>query len=351
MANGFAALMPFLQATGLPDLIGEDINVLRKRDAVPQAQAPTLSAPPIEQDVGPISLGNRSFIEERDDAYSKQPQRKGLFGIKGTLRDVLGALGDNYLIRSGAKPQYAPRREQERLSDAMAGFTQQDPRAAIERAAGINPEFARDLFQLVGQQQAKAQDQQIDAYQAQGTAQKDGQTAFKEGSRLFGQYAGAIARNPQLAPKLLPVLQKIREQYRLPMDAFGIPGEDDTELYEGFQYGGTPTQTQIADTRKVEAAAAKESQFTRAEAGRMARDNPPVERQPTRQEQAEGLYRRAIGGDKEAQALFDRLYPEPKRSRTRTRTPSAGVPAVGTKKGGYTFKGGNPADPKNWKKD
>jgi len=31
-------------------------------------------------------------------------------------------------------------------------------------------------------------------------------------------------------------------------------------------------------------------------------------------------------------------------------TPQFEAPKVGTVKGGYVFKGGNPADPKNWKK-
>jgi len=36
---------------------------------------------------------------------------------------------------------------------------------------------------------------------------------------------------------------------------------------------------------------------------------------------------------------------------SKTATPSApGVPKIGTIEGGYRFKGGNPADPKNWEK-
>ena len=41
---------------------------------------------------------------------------------------------------------YMPKRRQERLSDAMAGFTQ-DPQSAIERIAGLNPALAQEMNQ------------------------------------------------------------------------------------------------------------------------------------------------------------------------------------------------------------
>jgi hypothetical protein len=58
----------------------------------------------------------------------RPPQRKGLFGVKGTLREILGVLGDSLTT----KMDYTNRRHQEKLSDAGVGFTQ-DPLSAIER--------------------------------------------------------------------------------------------------------------------------------------------------------------------------------------------------------------------------
>ena len=48
-------------------------------------------------------------------------EHKGMFGIKGKFRDVLGLLGDAFLVQSGNKASYQPRREQERQSDIFAG--------------------------------------------------------------------------------------------------------------------------------------------------------------------------------------------------------------------------------------
>lgn len=76
-------------------------------------------------------LGNRDQLEEALQASQNAPERKGMFGTKGTLREILGTVGDAFLIQSGNNPIYTPRRQQEKLSDAYAGFT---------GASGENPE-------------------------------------------------------------------------------------------------------------------------------------------------------------------------------------------------------------------
>lgn len=93
----------------------------------------------------PRAIGNRSYLEEALQASENAPQRKGMFGIKGTLRDIVGTLGDAFLVQSGANPLYRPQRQREMESDALVGFTS-DPKAAMERLANINPEAALDLF-------------------------------------------------------------------------------------------------------------------------------------------------------------------------------------------------------------
>lgn len=71
----------------------------------------------------------------KDDPNRIEPH-KGMFGMKGTLRDVLGTLGDAFLVQGGKNPIYRPQRQQERLSDAAAGFTQ-DPLGAAERLSAV----------------------------------------------------------------------------------------------------------------------------------------------------------------------------------------------------------------------
>lgn len=97
-------------------------------------QAPQQQAPMDEGE--PISVSGRNPYE-----------RKGLFGMKGTLRDVLGTIGDAFLIQSGNKQIYSPIRQREHISDAMRGFTD-DPLSAIQalNKAGF-PEQAQSLYQ------------------------------------------------------------------------------------------------------------------------------------------------------------------------------------------------------------
>lgn len=52
----------------------------------------------------------------------------------GTLRNLLGTLGDAFLIQSGHEPAYAAQRYRQQIAQASAGFTQ-NPEAAVDRIA------------------------------------------------------------------------------------------------------------------------------------------------------------------------------------------------------------------------
>lgn len=58
----------------------------------------------------------------------------GAFGLKGTLRDVIGTIGDALLVGSGRKAMYAPQRakekQQEQLAQAGANFSN-DPHGTV----------------------------------------------------------------------------------------------------------------------------------------------------------------------------------------------------------------------------
>lgn len=98
------------------------------------------------------------------------PEHKGMFGVKGTLRDVLGLVGDAFLVQGGRNPMYQPKRQQERESDAIQGYAQ-DPVAALERLAEINPQAAMKAFEQLSVQQARQQ------------AQTQREAEFKAGSK------------------------------------------------------------------------------------------------------------------------------------------------------------------------
>lgn len=69
----------------------------------------------------------------------------GLFGIKGTARDLLGGLGDAFLLQAGRDRVYAPMREKEKLGEAFAGFTE-NPLQAINAIGQQNPELGGQLL-------------------------------------------------------------------------------------------------------------------------------------------------------------------------------------------------------------
>src|SRR6478735_10037782 len=106
--------------------------------------------------VGPISgPATPQVIPNAPTPPMLYQQPHGMFGMHGTVRDIVGALGDAFLTQSGNPRMYEPQREQERLSEAMRGFAN-DPMAAIQRIAEFNPEAAWQMqTQLAAQQVAQ----------------------------------------------------------------------------------------------------------------------------------------------------------------------------------------------------
>lgn len=109
-----------------------------------------------------------------EDEIAEIVPREGLFGTKGTLRDILGTLGDAFLVQSGNNPMYGPRRREEKIGDAMYGFSQ-NPVQAIERLAAMGyPEQAAALQQQYSADQLRqAQIEQGNQRIAQGQARVD----------------------------------------------------------------------------------------------------------------------------------------------------------------------------------
>lgn len=158
-------------------------------------------------------------IKETEEAS----QRRGMFGVKGTLRDVLGVLGDAFLIQSGNAPMYAPRRRQEQISDAMAGFTV-DPEAASERVAYYEPSLGRDLYHdhetnLI----RKAQAESLAASRQDLMADR----AFKKYERAKAQIGslfntpGAVV-NGTISPQALALAERIANSADMTLEEFMI---------------------------------------------------------------------------------------------------------------------------------
>lgn len=201
---------------------GQDLNVVAHRAAsvVPTGfKLPMTAAdqPSQVDDTPGASDAPQASPQEIASTKSLQglPDHKGMFGVHGTLRDVLGTLGDAFLIQGGAKPIYAPVRQQERESDALVGLAS-NPQDTIGRLAGDGRDPAAAMTmrnQLVNQD--------IASERAQSTAASQGGRLaiqkYQIGSKLYAQAANAYATatDPASKQRVLGLMAGIKQQYGL----------------------------------------------------------------------------------------------------------------------------------------
>lgn len=189
-------------------------------------------------------LGNSQAIQERDAAAQNSEeaaQHKGMFGIKGTLRDVLGTLGDAMLVQSGNNRVYAPAREQERMGDAMSGFTR-DPSAAAERVSAYDPQIAQQLMARAAAEQQARQQAAMAQQKAQLEAIKSGNETYDNYAEMFSKAAGAVT--PDTVQYLAPIMSKLKERGNLG-DDYLIPETGDEPFLRGYQRMSIDSKDQI----------------------------------------------------------------------------------------------------------
>lgn len=253
---------------GLLSLIGQAVGL---PDDEPNPDIRVTARRPVDAaDASPIPLGNRSFVEEAADASAKYPERKGrLFGAKGTLRDVLGTIGDAFLVQSGNKAVYGPRRDQERASDAMSGFTQ-NPLAAIERLAYENPEMAAQVYNDYMSNQAKqAQVQSVSDNRNSLASDR----AYKQ-KQDFGNYAARLlakADTPERQAAAMRVINTRAQALGIDPEELGISQEMSDDERSVLGAGDmTVNQQETLPIRKYQ-----------AETGRISATRPRAPQRPT----------------------------------------------------------------------
>lgn len=231
-------------------------------------------------DIAPRSLMNGKFIDEAADAAHSSPARKGLFGVHGTLRDVLGLLGDAFLVQSGNKPLYMPHRQQEITSDAMSGFTQ-DPLGAIERLAYVNPAAAQKLYEDYNTNEYRLGANQARMAATSSVVQnRDAQLRGKFGMMLSGLLGSA--KTPEDYANRYAVAQKRAAAlgYDLSED-FGISDTYDPATISGLRDSGmTGNQAESNDIRR-ESIQASNQRAAAHEAGLDRRYQPRPQPNPT----------------------------------------------------------------------
>jgi hypothetical protein len=231
-----------------PPAVGQEIVVTGANPNNPNAQDQYLAPNAGPADMPPAaplpSLSNREHIQRSIDAGKDVPQREGKFGIKGTLRDILGTVSDAFLVQSGNKAVYAPQLENERRANAMAGMTSNIGNT-VERLAGAGfGDDASGLYREMGvqdQRDATAKNQQatVDA-----NVRKEGAKNYEDGTKLMAQAAAAIEANPALFGTVSKRMEQIKEMYGLG-DEFEIldPAVAPKGYYAGMATSGTPAST------------------------------------------------------------------------------------------------------------
>lgn len=144
-----------------------------------------------------LNYNNSGDANALSDALSGAPAARGgspnpgLYGIlpqglqHGTLRNVLGALGDAFLVGSGHQPEYANRMDRQSVGQAMAGYDPNNPeaaQAAIQRIAASgaqgSPQMADKLEQNYQSAQLRKQLMEQNANYKQQTIQSRNDNLF-----------------------------------------------------------------------------------------------------------------------------------------------------------------------------
>ena len=240
-------------------LLGQAYNQMAQPEDQPDGVAPIVVTPTQADPSAPAYdpyVDNR--IQPADNYNEEIIPRKGMFGVKGTLRDVIGTLGDAFLMNRGQDARYQPYREQEKLGDAMSGFTQggEETLQAIERVAARDPALAQKLMQQYQTSQyQKAQSQSLGANrESQIQARRDKQLVDTRnwGARIL-QGAGD---NPTLQGRALAMIQQQAQRLGLSMEDLGLPTGMTPEELQMFSRGDMtayqqqqlPISQQRADT-------------------------------------------------------------------------------------------------------
>jgi hypothetical protein len=243
MANPLLALLGLQQ--GAPQIVDQTSDeYLATQPIVVSRNQQTEPAPRETGSRGPTApnMANTDYLEELQYVQDQAPKRAGRFGVKGTLRDILGTVGDAFLMQSGNNPMYAQKRNQERMADAMVGFSA-DPLAAMERLAnaGYGDQAAALQKQFFGQlndaqsQALKAQGHELDVAQNQ-------QKSYKDYGALFSNMIGAAT--PETYDRMKPILNRLKEVGGLG-DEYMVPDAYDADYSAVIAQGGMPVSRQI----------------------------------------------------------------------------------------------------------
>ena len=161
---------------------------------------------------------------------------KGLFGVSGTFRDVLGTLGDALLIGNGMNPIYHPALEQEKLSRATMGYGI-DPQGAINRAMAVNPAYGEKLAEQYMSRQDTLAKRKSEAEKAAEQARKD---SLSNEEKVTDLVASVLSDStPETWGARVKVAQQIAKKYgaNLPIPLGDARDQNVVDQYRSLALG------------------------------------------------------------------------------------------------------------------
>jgi hypothetical protein len=218
---------------GPPETVGNPLIVTGERSKE-GPYTPNVQQNPYDD----FMLGNKYAVQDVQEANRQTAEvsdRRGLFGMKGTLRDVLGILGDAFLVQSGKAPMYAPRRRQEQISDAWAGASK-DPMAAAERVGYYDANLGQGMLDAAENREIRRAQAASLQETRQATADNQKFQRYKNAREQIGgllQTPGAVV-NGQISPQAVQIADRIARAAGLTLEEFMIAegmSEEDVRNY------------------------------------------------------------------------------------------------------------------------
>lgn len=235
----------------------------------PAKAPPAPSKEQTEQRV-PFNYNNQAAAQAVDQAVMSLPTPRGgsanpgIYGLlpekmqHGTLRNVLGAIGDAFLVQSGNKPTYGPRMDRQRIGQAMAGYDPDDPdtvQAAIQRVAATGAADSIDLAKDMQKDFGTAESKRVTAEQT--AAWREAQMGVKK-ANVFNSMAPKIqglfynTTDPEDYARKYAIAESIAQRVDPEIDAtmaFGLVPPDQWEPGMDSGYGITSNQQLVSEDK------------------------------------------------------------------------------------------------------
>lgn len=230
----------------LEDLLGSLFGGQKKSTVQPRFGGGSTGNPPgvlsfggeynVPTDGSPMDIGGSGPPRQKP----KGSEHKGLFGMKGNLREIFGILGD--ALNKG-DPIYRPQRQNEKYSDAMQGFGE-NPMEALQRAYAVDRERASKDYDMYAdnerdRKKGELETQRYETKEARESGEYEGKM-YDRAARLMNPKV-VNAKNWGATKDLyLRVLKK--NGLEPPID---LPDEFDPEIANRIFSGGIEADDQL----------------------------------------------------------------------------------------------------------